>query len=134
MQFPLRSSVTSGALPRPPDSINALPHWPMPLRTRCSGCWSLSDKGQNGSISRCRTLALWVGVLHRGGSDVDVRASLSAAAQAENGVITAKSSQTGARMKIATAPWPQLDQSHPHEKTGWEKEDKYGNGSVTDSP
>jgi len=30
-------------------------------------------------------------------------------------VITAKSSQTGTRMKIATAPWPQFDQSHPHQ-------------------
>src|SRR5215212_387576 len=50
-----------------------------------------------------------------GGSDA-ARASLRAAAQVENGVITATSSQTGARMKIATAPWPQFDQSHPHEK------------------
>ena len=59
--------------------------------------------------------------------------SLSAAAQAENGVITAKSSQTRAMMKIARAPWPQLDQSHPHQK--WPgKEDKYGNGPVTNSP
>ena len=50
-----------------------------------------------------------------GGSEAE-RASLRATAQVEKGVITAKSSQSGARMKIATAPWPQLDQSHPHQK------------------
>jgi hypothetical protein len=44
-----------------------------------------------------------------------VRASLRAATQAESGVIKAKNSQTGATVKIAAAPWPQLDQSHARE-------------------
>src|SRR5215207_9435905 len=73
-------------------------------------------------------------VMERTGGSEAERASLRAAAQVEKGVITAKSSQSGARMKIATAPWPQFDQSHPPPKNGREEEDKYGNGPITDSP
>src|SRR5829696_5051583 len=73
-------------------------------------------------------------VMERTGGSEAERASLRATAQVEKGVITAKSSQSGARMKIATAPWPQFDQSHPPPKNRREEEDKYGNGPVTDSP